>query len=389
MAQGRLRNVKAGRCPTEVKLLGDRHEVLHESKVEPFDRRNLPMAAQPVLDAATVPEQRWIGMRFVDRSHRKEGWTMKALVAGLVALAVTPLASGAAEQIRLHALPGSTAFPESIGADARTGVFFTGSLIDGTVYRGTLERGEANVFLPAGSDGRTNVAGVKVDRESRIWLADAFNGRVLVYDQVGHLLHSFVLAGRGTPTVNDIAFSEDVAYVTDSARPFLYRIHLDEADSPGTTTVDPWLDVSTTVSYSTGEGPFGVNLNGIVVSPNGRTLLAVQTNTGKLFRIDVASGRISKVAVEGPPNLLFGDGLLRIGDDLYIARNAANEIVRLRLRDGWRSAVADWTLTNDELAFPTALAALRGRLLITNSQLNAGANPRLPFTVADFPLAGN
>jgi len=210
---------------------------------------------------------------------------------------------------------------------------------------------------------------------------------VLVYDESGRLLHSFLLTGPGAPTVNDIAFARGVAYVTDSARPFLYRIELGEAVQPGVTILGPWLDVSSSVTYATGEGPFGVNLNGIVASPDGKTLLTVQTNTGLLFRIDVASREITQVAVDGA-ELLFGDGLLRLGDDLYVARNAANQIVRLRLRPGWHSAAAESTITDERLAFPTALAELRGRLLITNSQLNAVANPRLPFGVLDLPIGG-
>ena len=312
----------------------------------------------------------------------------RLLVAALTLLAAAPLvaASADADGIRSHQLPGATAFPESIGVDPRTGAFFTGSLIDGTVYRGTLDAPAAEVLLPAGSDGRTSVAGVKVDNQSRIWVADAFNGRVLVYDTTARLLHTFQLAGPGAPTVNDIAFASDTAYITDSARPFLYRVDTHAADTPGTTTVEPWLDVSPEITYSTGAGPFGVNLNGIAASPNGKTLLAVQTNTGTLFRIDVASGEITHVQVDGA-QLLFGDGLLRVGDDLYVARNAANEIVRLKLAAGWYSATALSTLTNTGLAFPTALAKLHGRLLITNAQLNAGSSPTLPFTVLDLPLA--
>src|SRR5262249_57153644 len=137
----------------------------------------------------------------------------------------------------------------------RPGAVFPGSLIAGAVYRGTLAAPVATVFLPAGSDGRTNVAGVKVDDRGRIWLADAFNGRVLVYDQAGRLLHAFVLTGPGSPTVNDIAFAGNAAYVTDSARPFLYRIDTRDAGQPGSTTIEPWLDVSASVAYSTGEGP--------------------------------------------------------------------------------------------------------------------------------------
>jgi hypothetical protein len=309
----------------------------------------------------------------------------RLFIAALALLVAAPLAAAATEEARIHVLPGATASPESIGADPRTGQFFTGSLIDGTVYRGSLDAPEATVFLPAGSDGRTSVAGVKVDQHSRVWLADAFNGRVLVYSEQGKLLYTFVLEGPGAPTVNDLAFARGVAYVTDSARPFLYRIPTREAAEPGTTAVQPWLDVSPAATYSTGEGPFGVNLNGIVASPDGRMLLVVQTNTGDLFRVDVASGQITRVAVTGA-NLLFGDGLLRLGDELEVARNAANEIVRLTLRPGWRSAVATSTLRRDDFAFPTALAAMRGRLLVTNSQLDAGTSPALPFTVLDLPL---
>jgi Cu-Zn family superoxide dismutase len=161
-----------------------------------------------------------------------------------------------------------------------------------------------------------------------------------------------------------------------------------DVSEPETTTIEPWLDVSAEVAYTTGEGPFGVNLNGIVASPDGRTLLTVQTNTGTLFRVDIASGAISRVAVTGA-DLLFGDGLLRVGDELYVARNAANEITKLKLEPDWGAAVVESTVENDAFAFPTALAVLRGRLLVTNSQLNAGQSPKLPFTVVDLPLAGS
>jgi sugar lactone lactonase YvrE len=282
-------------------------------------------------------------------------------------------------------LPGAAAFPESVGADPRTGSFFAGSIVDGTLYRGSVRSDTADVLLPAGSDGRTAVAGVKVDRRGRIWLADAFNGRVLVYSQRGELLHRFELQGPGTPTVNDLAFARDQVYVTDSSRPYLYRLAQADADKAGTTTVAPWLAVAPAVTYRTGDGPFGVNLNGIVASPDGDALLAIQTNTGILFRIDVAGRSISPIDTAGA-TLRFGDGLLRVGGRLYLARNAANEIVRLRLSRGWTRAQLESTTTSDAFAFPTALAKLGDRLLVTNAQLDAPTDPTLPFTVADLPL---
>jgi Cu-Zn family superoxide dismutase len=302
-----------------------------------------------------------------------------------------PALGAAQARVRVHTLAGEKTFPESIGVDPRTGAFFTGSLIDGSVDRGNLASPGASVFLPAGSDGRSAAAGVKLDPQGRVWICDAFHRRVLVYDQRGRLLHSFVVEGPGKPTVNDIAFTHGEAYITDSARPFLYRVKVAAADTPGITIVKPWLDVSPPVVYHTGQAPFGVNLNGIVASPDGKTLLVVQTNTGLPFRVDVASRRLDTVTVTGS-SLVFGDGLLRVADSLYVARNAANEIVKLKLGPHWRSAKVVNTITNrqlpadTQLAFPTGLAELHGRLLVTNCQANDTSNPKLPFTVLDLPL---
>jgi superoxide dismutase, Cu-Zn family len=312
---------------------------------------------------------------------------MKTLLVALGIVASSPLALAAPLPVRTHVLPGATAFPESIAADPRTGWFYTGSVGDGTLFRGRLDQPNATVLLPAGSDGRTSVAGVKIDRRGRLWLADAFNGRVLVYSQQGALLHAFTLTGPGVPTVNDIAFSHGVAYVTDSSRPFLYRIAEVDAATPGTSTVTPWIDVSSHVTYASGAGPLGVNLNGIVASPSGHALLAIQTNTGILFRIDTRSNAIAPVTVDGG-SLRFGDGMLRQGNRLLIARNAVDEIVTLHLGRGYRTATVVYTLVDERLAFPTALARLEGRLLVTNAQLDAGSNPALPFTVLDMPQGG-
>jgi hypothetical protein len=39
----------------------------------------------------------------------------------------------------------------------------------------------------------------------------------------------------------------------------------------------------------------GFNLNGIDATPNGKTLIAVQSNTGKLFRIDPGTGATRQI----------------------------------------------------------------------------------------------
>src|SRR5690349_9131263 len=86
--------------------------------------------------------------------HVEGGVMLKLFTLGLAALAVAPLSGAGVPVTRIHTLPGATAFPESVGADSRTGFFYAGSVVDGTVYRGSLEAPAASVFLPAGSDGR-------------------------------------------------------------------------------------------------------------------------------------------------------------------------------------------------------------------------------------------
>jgi hypothetical protein len=52
MTERRLGDVEPRRGTPEMKLFSDRDEVLDEAQVRPFDRRNLPIQRQPVLDVA-------------------------------------------------------------------------------------------------------------------------------------------------------------------------------------------------------------------------------------------------------------------------------------------------------------------------------------------------
>jgi len=49
-----------------------------------------------------------------------------ALSVLVAVLAITPIVANAADAIGIHTLPGAGAFPESIGADPRTGEFSWG-----------------------------------------------------------------------------------------------------------------------------------------------------------------------------------------------------------------------------------------------------------------------
>lgn len=175
--------------------------------------------------------------------------------------------------------------------------------------------------------------------------------------------------------VNDVTLAGGYAYFTDSRRPVILR-----ASTRGGAVGDlePWLDLSgTPFVYQT-----GFNANGIVSYDDGKVLVVVQSNTGKLFRISTRSKRVREIDLGGA-TVKNGDGLVAHGSRLYVVRNADNEVVEVKLRNGKRSGRIEERITSSLFAFPTTAARVGNRLLVVNAQFDKrGGTPVLPFTVA-------
>jgi Cu-Zn family superoxide dismutase len=286
---------------------------------------------------------------------------------------------------RTIALPGDAIFPEGVAAWPGTKRFFVSANSDGAIFTGSLKRTEAELFLPGGADGRTSATGLEVDaKRERLLVAGAATGRAFAYDaRDGTLLRKFGTGPGGF--LNDVALTPSGdAYVTDSLRPILWRLSAEDiaAGEGGTTTLAPFLDLTTIVPYQP-----GFNLNGLVATPDGRYLLAVQSNTGQLHRIEPLTGEAQEVDLGGE-RLLRGDGLELRGRTLYVVRNQDELIVTVRLAKDLLSGRVTNTTTDPSLMFPTTAALLRGRLLVVNSQFDkrtAGQPPVLPFTVSVLP----
>lgn len=275
-----------------------------------------------------------------------------------------------AEVIQDFTLPGEAVFPESIGVDPATGGAYVGSLADGSVYR-LAGDGVAEVWSPAGEDGRRSVAGVKIDDRGRLWAAGGYDGTLWVYDLASRALLVRLDVGSRPSCVNDIAFAGGAAYITDSLIPRLFRA---SGDPPELTA---WADLA-------GQGvpwPDGLNLNGIVTTPDGRYLAACQTNLGRFWRFSLADGTVDEVALDGGP-LPNCDGLARAGSVLYVAINARGLLAVVHLADDGAAGEVAALMTCESFAFPTAIAVAGDRLLVVNGQLDQmGGTPRLPFTV--------
>ncbi|MEZ0608205.1 gluconolaconase [Fibrella sp. WM1] len=123
---------------------------------------------------------------------------------------------------------------------------------------------------------------------------------------------------------NDVALdAQGVAYVTDSFSPVVYRV--------GTDGVGSILVNNATLGAPTGQ--FG--LNGIVWH-TGNYLLVVKAATGQLYKIDLgAQNAITEVTGFSP--VVGGDGMVLIGDDLYVVNNR-NQVTQLRGANNWATA---------------------------------------------------
>lgn len=276
-------------------------------------------------------------------------------------------------------LPGAKVFPEGIAADPRTGTVYVGSYTDGTVYRARSGGRAAEVFLPAGTDGRHTANGLRVDGHGRLWVTDSTSG-VSVYDtRSGARTAHFEIPGSAPRFLNDLAVTPDgTAYLTDSVRAVVYRVTPEQL-AAGSGPLVPAYDLSGRLTPSPA-GSF--SLNGITADPSGRFLLTVDMTAGDLYRIDPASGAVSRVALTGG-DLKTADGLdLAPGGVLRAAQNTRNTLSRWQLSaDGTRARLVR-TVTDPALQIPTTLVQVPGRTLVVRSQFDKDGGPMAPSTGA-------
>jgi sugar lactone lactonase YvrE len=280
-------------------------------------------------------------------------------------------------------LPGEQVFPEGVAYRSDTGDFYVGSTTDGTVFQGSVEGSpkEADVFLEPESDGRTTAIGMEVDEEGRLFIAGGETGRIFVYDtESADLVRRLDTPDTEATFLNDVAVTPDGrAYVTDSMRPVLFRV---TSTGDGAGEAEPWLNFEGTPA----EYEEGFNFNGIDATEDGQYLVAVQSNTGELFRIDTESKEVVEIDLGGE-TLTNGDGLLLDGRTVYVVRNEQELIVPVELSGEYIKGEVGEPFTDPSFAFPTTIAKTDGRLLVVNSQFDKQeGEPELPFTVSSVEV---
>ncbi len=259
--------------------------------------------------------------------------------------------------------------PEGI-ATGRGTTFFVGSLADGAVYRGDLRTGRGQVLVP-GREGAVTV-GIEVDRRNRVFAAGGATGQAAVYDgRTGETLATYQLAS-GATFVNDVSVTRSAAYFTDSVNPVLYRVPIAANGRLGEPETVP---LTGDIVYGA-----GFNANGIEASPDGRTLVIVQSSTGLLFTVDPGTGETATVDTAGAtfPN---GDGLLLEGRTLYVVRNRDNVIVAVRLSGDLSAGRVVGEARSDDFDVPTTVARFGNGLYAVNARFGTPPTPETGYTV--------
>ena len=246
--------------------------------------------------------------------------------------------------------------PEGI-AIGRAPVVYTGSRVTGDIFAADLRTGRGRVIVPG--EGIPSL-GMKVDG-SRLFVAGGPSGKGRVIDvRRRAVLRTFTLTTDPDTFVNDVVVGRRYAWFTDSRQAQLYRV-----DRRGRSTTVTTLPLGGAWVQDRSPGAF--NANGISLTPDGKALLVVQSNTGFLFRVDPRTGVATRVDL-GSTLLTNGDGLLLRGRTLYAVQNVLNTVAVVRLnRTGTRGALVD-TVTSPEFDVPTTVAAFKGSLYLPNAR---------------------
>jgi sugar lactone lactonase YvrE len=302
-----------------------------------------------------------------------------SVAALLVLLAPLPAATAHPATDRtaspdLIALPNGWR-PEGITTDRVQ--LYVGSLADGAIWQADPETG-AGSLLADGEAGRVAV-GIDYDRRrDLLWVAGGATNEIRAHDaDTGEVVATYEFPSETPRFLNDLVVTPRAVYATDSMHQELAVVPLTGRTGhrgclpppAAARTLPLWGDLV----YEE-----GFNLNGIVRS--GSRLLAVQSNTGLLFRIDPRSGDTTAVDLDGAL-LTNGDGLEPGHGVLYVVRNQDNVITVLHLDRGRTRGTVVREITDPRFDVPTTAALVRSSLFAVNARFNTPPTPDTEYSI--------
>jgi streptogramin lyase len=295
----------------------------------------------------------------------------------LGALALVAAAAAAAKGFpEVIALPNGWR-PEGVEA-GRQHTLYVGSIPQGAVRQVDAQTGESFTLVDP-TPGRS-ATGLEYDRRGeRLFVSGGGTGATYIYDaRTGDPIADYLLTPAAPRFINDNVLTKDAVYYTDSMRPWLYKLPLGHRGELPAASEITQIPLSGDYVHQT-----GFNLNGIVATPNGKTLIVVQSSTASLFTVDPATGVADRIELTGG-DAMNGDGLLLVGHTLYVVQNQLNRVAEIRLSGDWGSGTVVRHLTNPNFHVPTTVDISSGRLYLPNARFGVPSPDTATYSVVNL-----
>ena len=189
--------------------------------------------------------------------------------------------------------------------------------------------------------------------------------------------------------VNDLAITQDAVYFTDSYLPVLYRLPLSRNGRlPG--SADAIEEIPLPPEFAL--DPFApcCGGNGIVATPDGKTLIIGHSNLAMLYRVDLATYDVDAISVE-PALTGFLDGIAMKGNRLYIMTptvpNPIDTIQVVELSEDMLSGKLVNAITDPDLDDVASGAFFGNSLYVNNARYSQPPGPDSEYWITKLKLS--
>jgi sugar lactone lactonase YvrE len=269
---------------------------------------------------------------------------------------------------------------------------YVGSIFSGEIWKFDLATGAGAILVEA---TYLPIVGLSYDHRSKLlFAARGYTGLVSVYNSTtGIKVNDYIVTAPGplpTTWINDLIVTKKAVYVTDSFRPFIYKIPLGpHGRLPDQSEVEE-IPLTGDFDFTTEPGPTGFffNSNGIEATPNGKHLILAHSDFGLIYKVDPNSGEATLVDLGGDSIPSVDGILLDPGHDgyiLYAVQNLPNRLTVVHLNTDLLSGSIIDVITDVNFKIPTTLDEFGGDLYLVNARFDIASPfmpaPGIPFDV--------
>jgi len=302
------------------------------------------------------------------------------LILGLGILIVLVLSQGVTLAASANTFPDVIPLPNGFRPEGvvtgRGHTLYAGSLAAGAIYQIDLRTGEGDILVPP-QQGRVAVGLGFDERTNYIYASGGPTGHAFVYDaDTGTLVEGYELTGSSPTFINDVIVTRDAAYFTDSSQPALYKLPLSSGGGLPDQSAVETIPLGGDYDFEAGQ----FNANGIDATPNGKTLVIVNSFFGTLYSVNPDTGDAALIDLGGDavPN---GDGILLSGKTLYVVQNFFNQIAVVQLDPGLTSGEVTGVITDPDFDIPTTVARFRNTLYAVHARFSILPMPDTAYDI--------